>query len=72
MGFGAKGGCEAIVHAVRTILNFNEESLANILLKIDFRKRSKQNAPKLFPFLWQCYSGATHLSTHQTITPFHL
>lgn len=73
MGFGVKGGCEAIVHAVRTFLNFNEESLSNILLKIDFKnafnsierdemlKEIKEHAPKLFPFLWQCYSSATNL-----------
>lgn len=72
-GFGIKGGCEAIIHAVRTFLNFNEENLANILLKIDFKNafnsierddmlnQIKEHTPKLYPFLWQCYASASHL-----------
>ena len=73
MGYGIKGGCEAIVHAVRTFLNFNEDKLSKILLKIDFKnafnsierdvmlEEIKKHAPKLYPFLWQCYSTASHL-----------
>ncbi len=66
LGFGVKGGCEAIIHAVRTFLQKNKH-LEKILLKIDFKnafnsierdemlKEVKKHTPKLFPFLWQCY-----------------
>lgn len=66
MGFGVRGGCEAILHAVRTFLQ-NNKNLEKVLLKIDFKnafnsierdemlKEIKKHTPKLFPFLWQCY-----------------
>lgn len=72
IGFGVKGGCEAILHAVRTFLQKNK-NLEKILLKIDFKnafnsierdemlKEVKKHTPKLFPFLWQCYHSPSLL-----------
>lgn len=67
-GFGTKAGCEAVLHGTRTFLDLNSGS-SKILLKVDFKNAFnsierdemlnsiKEKTPKLFPFLWQCYSS---------------
>lgn len=70
MGFGVKGGCEAIVHAVRTFL---QDPDFEIIVKIDVAnafnsaardimiQKVKASIPALYPFFHQCYANETNL-----------
>ena len=65
-GFGTPLGSEIIIHSMRSFLNRNANS-NKILLKLDFRnafncierdvmlQAIKQQFPKIFSYLWQCY-----------------
>ncbi|XP_047029514.1 uncharacterized protein LOC124637199 [Helicoverpa zea] len=70
LGFGSKGGCEAAVHALSTYVNSGK---GEVILKVDIRNafnsvnrdtlltEVKNEIPKLYKFLWQCYRHSTKL-----------
>lgn len=73
LGFATRGGCEAIIHGTRVFLNKNCNS-TKVCLKIDFRNALnsidrdqmlnsiKLKTPKLYPFLYKCYSSDSFLT----------
>ena len=74
MGVGAPKGAETIVHTVRNRLLSNlENDRPFVMLKVDFKNafntirrdvvlcEMQNQAPPLFPFMWQMYSTSTNL-----------
>ena len=71
LGFGIKGGCEAAVHSVRSFIL--QDSSAEVLVKLDVKNAFnsverdtlchmiKEKIPKLYSYLWQCYSEPSKL-----------
>ena len=65
-----RGGCEAAVHALSTYVNSGK---GEVILKVDIRNafnsvnrdtlltEVKNEIPKLYKFLWQCYRHSTKL-----------
>ncbi|XP_063385543.1 uncharacterized protein LOC134671614 [Cydia fagiglandana] len=72
VGFGTARGCEAAIHATRSFVLSNDNS-NSVLVKIDLKnafncvdrdvilKEVLDLAPFLYPFAYQCYSGASNL-----------
>ncbi|XP_072937101.1 uncharacterized protein [Epargyreus clarus] len=70
LGFGSQGGCEAAVHAARTLLM---KERGDVFLKLDIKNafnsvdritlldQVKQVTPSIYPFLWQCYGTPSKL-----------
>lgn len=80
LGFGTKGGCESAIHVTRTFINHNNSS-KKVILKLDFFNafntierdillaEVKEKCPKLYSFLWQCYSSPSMLFFGEKLIP---
>ena len=72
LGVGVPSGAESSIHSCRKYVK-NNHSSPKVLLKVDFKNafntirrdvvlnNLKSNYPKLYPFVWQCYSLESNL-----------
>lgn len=72
IGVASKLGCEAAIHATRSTV-MASKTTTKVLLKVDYKNafnsverdvilsEIKQHAPKMFPYLWQCYSTPSYI-----------
>lgn len=72
VGFGTAKGCEAAIHATRSFA-LQHENTDTIIVKLDLKnafncaerdtilKEVLDHVPRLYPFLYQCYSDTTNL-----------
>ena len=71
LGFGTVGGCEAAVHATRhftsllsgdnAVVKIDMQNAFNSIRRDHFLAVVRDNAPSLYPLLWQAYSAPTPL-----------
>lgn len=72
LGYGTKGGAEAIVHAARSFVE-EDSAEVRVFLKLDFRNAFsclrrdvllnavKLNAPEFYAYFWQSYRQSSSL-----------
>lgn len=70
--FGSRLGCESAIHAVRSTV-LNSRNTPKIVLKVDYKNAFNsierdamlteimKKAPKMYSYLWQCYSEPSNL-----------